>query len=531
MRPTHAGQTKAALFGVLCFSRSSIHLDFNSPTLPFALTTYCFILMSTIPDFATKLKEINVLGAVSVERVSKFGIDGIKGFIVYVLLGPTGSGKSSFIEAVASNPSLGLSSDKLEGFTQTVSIYRIINAVRPSGSPIYLVDVPSFADSKISVMNIVSMLKDMLQTNKDLYGFRILYHTPINNPRLPGSQRQVLRTFEALTGPRSAERVTVISTMWDSIWNENTRRRAEGNFSQLRKEIWKDYIARGAKIVKFHNTQESALTILDDAWGYSWGGHDFNIQNSINVSLRESPFASHIYNDLQTRIHNLEMQQANIQSELQMATEQSDEKLRAVLIAQLAEVQILFTKFKEELHELGTPPDHVVTLEPAPTNDPADPLPAPSPTPGSTRSTLEAVTPSPEPLASSPTFVTPAVLEPITSTPDNKDDLQIWIQKLQTQQASIQSDLQMARVQQDEKLRAILIAQLEEAQVLFAKFKKELHEFGSLPVPNPPITLEPAVPQVHNPALLVPRLGGIITKATNRAKGWGNKLSKHKGSD
>ncbi|KAF9039767.1 hypothetical protein BJ165DRAFT_337162 [Panaeolus papilionaceus] len=360
-----------------CSVRSSIHLDFNSSTLPFALTTYCFILMSTIPDFATKLKKIKVLGAVSVERVSKFGIDGINGFIVFVLLGPTGSGKSSFIEAVASDPSLGLSSNKLEGFTQSVSIYQIINAVTPSGYPIYLVDVPGFADSKISAMSIVSMLKRMIQTNLNLYYFHILYHTPINNPRLPGSQRQVLQTFEALTGPKAARNITVVSTMWDSIWNENTRRRAEGNFSQLRNEIWKDYIAQGADIVKFHNTQESALTILDDAYDRSWG-NTFNIQNSIDVPLRLAPFASHIYNDLQTRIHDLQMQQASIQSELQMATEQSDEKLRAVLIAQLAEVQILFTKFEEELHEFGPPPNPPATLKPAslpPTNDPAAPTP------------------------------------------------------------------------------------------------------------------------------------------------------------
>ncbi|KAF9039806.1 hypothetical protein BJ165DRAFT_340129 [Panaeolus papilionaceus] len=274
--------------------------------------------MSTIPSFATKLKEINVLGAVSVERVPNFGTDFCH---VFVLLGPTGSGKSSFIEAVASNPSLGLSSDKLEGFTQSVSIYHIINAVTPLGYPIYLVDVPGFADSKISVMSIVSMLKDMLQTNPPLnmlHMLNILYHTPINNPRLPGSQRQVLRTFEALTGTQAARHITVVSTMWDLIWNENIRTRAEGNFSQLREEIWKDYIAQGAKIVKFHNTQESALTILDNAYGQGCIWYAFNIQTSLNSPLYQTAFASHLYDDLQTRISNLQIQQANIQSELQM---------------------------------------------------------------------------------------------------------------------------------------------------------------------------------------------------------------------
>ncbi|KAF9034868.1 hypothetical protein BJ165DRAFT_1533894 [Panaeolus papilionaceus] len=332
--------------------------------------------MSTIPDFATKLEYIKVLGAVSVERVSKFDSEALS-HLVFVLLGPTGSGKSSFIEAVTSNPSLGLSSDKLEGFTQCVSIYRTINAVA-YGAPIYLVDVPGFADSKISAMSIVSMLKDMLQTNPGLIRFRILYHTPINNPRLPGSQRRVLRTFEALTGPESARNVIVVSTMWDSIWTENGRRRAEGNFTQLWEEIWKDYIAHGAKIVKFHNTPESALTILDDAFHRGTVITKFSVQQSIHRPIRESPFASHIYDDLQTRIQDLQMQQANIQLELQMATEPPDEKLEAILIVQLEEVQMLCTKFEEELHKFGPPPDPPVTLEPAPPiSDPAALTPRP----------------------------------------------------------------------------------------------------------------------------------------------------------
>ncbi|KAF9034866.1 hypothetical protein BJ165DRAFT_1533892 [Panaeolus papilionaceus] len=334
--------------------------------------------MSTIPDFATKLKYIKVLGAVSVERVSELGsIDGGNGYFVVVLLGPTGSGKSSFIEAVASNPSLGLSSNKLEGFTTSVSIYRVINAVVYSSTPIYLVDVPGFADSKISVMSIVSMLKDMMQTTPYLDVFHILYHTPINNPRLPGSQRRVLRTFEALAGPDSARNITVVSTMWDSIWNENVRRRAEGNFCQLRDEIWKNYISQGADIVKFHNTQGSALTILEGSLERGWV-FEFSIQKSIDLPLRETPFASHIYNDLQTRMHDLQMQQASIQSELQMTTERSDKKLRAILSAQLEEVQMLFAKFEEELQELESPAGLPVTLEPVlSTNKPAAATPHP----------------------------------------------------------------------------------------------------------------------------------------------------------
>ncbi|KAF9041684.1 hypothetical protein BJ165DRAFT_301688 [Panaeolus papilionaceus] len=321
--------------------------------------------MSSIPQLATKPKIIAIAGPVSVEKVPNFDPPNRSygGLVVYVLLGPTGSGKSTFIESVAPNTSLCLSSNKLEGFTQSLTIYRMVNAQctdTMGQHPIYLVDVPGFADSKISSLSIVSMLRKMIQKDDHLANFFILFFIPIHNPRLSGSQRRVLRTFESLTGPGSAGRITIVSTMWDLIWSESASIRAESNFTQLRDEIWKAYIDRGSKIVKFHNTQESALTILDDALEHEIADA-YPLQNSVSQPLRQTPFASDIYDDLQTRIQDLQLKQTNIQSELQEATERSDGPLKAALIPQLEEVQMLLAKFKQELHDFESGVDILPT--------------------------------------------------------------------------------------------------------------------------------------------------------------------------
>ncbi|KAF9032249.1 hypothetical protein BJ165DRAFT_1517941 [Panaeolus papilionaceus] len=305
-----------------------------------------------------KFNHLTFSGAVSVEQVEK--IIESKGYILYVLLGPTGSGKSSFIEAVASDTSLCLSSSSLEGFTQSINIYRILNVVKNQRLPIYLVDVPGFADNRISTISIVSMLKELIQTTR-VYTFRILYLVPINNPRLPGSQRRLLQTLGALTGIDSAELITIVSTMWDSIWGENAKTRAESNFNQLRNEIWKDYIDNGSRIVRFENTQESALTILDETVNVQQYG-DFHLRKSIALPLRETSFASNIYDNLHIRIQNLEIQQANIQSELQVAMERSEEELVAVLLPRLEEVQALLAEFEQELQDFGSAPDLPLTV-------------------------------------------------------------------------------------------------------------------------------------------------------------------------
>ncbi|KAF9037203.1 P-loop containing nucleoside triphosphate hydrolase protein [Panaeolus papilionaceus] len=185
---------------------------------------------------------ISVIGTVSVELIDR--LEEVRGKVdpsdVTLILGPTGAGKSTFIEALDSNKSLKISSNQLEGFTQSISLYRLDNMRRKdSGRSIYLLDVPGFADTKISEMKIVSMLKDWMKEVVLDNIYRVLYFTPVNNPRLPGSHRQVLRTFQALTGVETGKSIAIITTMWDCVWSETGRKRAESNFNQLQDEIWK----------------------------------------------------------------------------------------------------------------------------------------------------------------------------------------------------------------------------------------------------------------------------------------------------
>ncbi|KAF9037268.1 hypothetical protein BJ165DRAFT_1375564, partial [Panaeolus papilionaceus] len=180
-------------------------------------------------------------------------------------MGPTGAGKSSFIEALGLKGSTKISSNGLDGCTQAVSTYKLIHVTDSDGDPIYLVDSPGFADTKISEMAIVSMLQKWMNENGIIF-HHILYLTPISSTRLPGTQRQVLKTFNALTGVKAADNVTIVTTMWDNIWGEHATKRAEDNYQQLQNDIWKDFIDEGAQMTQFHNTRKSALSILDQVF-------------------------------------------------------------------------------------------------------------------------------------------------------------------------------------------------------------------------------------------------------------------------
>ncbi|KAF9035770.1 hypothetical protein BJ165DRAFT_1533252 [Panaeolus papilionaceus] len=300
---------------------------------------------------------LNISGPISVTPVVPGTLP--RGSVV-LILGPTGAGKSTFIEALSPDSSLQISSNQLEGFTQSIGTYRIENVkdVTDDGStqPIYLVGVPGFADTKISETSIVSMLRDWMKVSPTGYLGQILYLTPIQSARMPGSHRQVLRTVQAMTGQRSAANITIVTTMWDRLWSETSKMRAESNFNELRDVIWKDFMDEGGQIVKFYNTQDSVLSILNTllpAFSYQ----QFVLEEDSDEKLKDTPFGKDLQENLRSRIRNIDIERANLQDDLKSPSTQSNETLKSTLATQLEEVERLLTKFTKELHDNFGPDD------------------------------------------------------------------------------------------------------------------------------------------------------------------------------
>lgn len=64
--------------------------------------------------------------------------------------------------------------------------------------------------------------------------------TPINETRLPGTKRRTIEMLKALLAPSNELRTIIfVTTMWDTLHNEQTRLRGESNFVQLKDEILK----------------------------------------------------------------------------------------------------------------------------------------------------------------------------------------------------------------------------------------------------------------------------------------------------
>ncbi|KAF9049136.1 P-loop containing nucleoside triphosphate hydrolase protein [Panaeolus papilionaceus] len=185
-----------------------------------------------------KLGRLELTGDVSIKPVTNLVPDAS---YRYLIIGPTGAGKSSFIESLAAeSQSLSISKDQLAGYTQQVTAYQLMNA-QIFGDPVFLIDTPGFSDTKISEIESINMIRTWLNDNSLTFLDHILYLTPINGTRLAGSRRRTIALVrEFLRNPlENNGSISFVTTMWDALHSERVQRRAEANFEQLKNDILK----------------------------------------------------------------------------------------------------------------------------------------------------------------------------------------------------------------------------------------------------------------------------------------------------
>ncbi|KAF9032556.1 hypothetical protein BJ165DRAFT_1534973 [Panaeolus papilionaceus] len=297
-----------------------------------------------------KLEYLSITGDISVELVTA-RIPRDTDPIIYLIMGPTGAGKSAFIEAFAGkSQKLSISKDQLAGYTQTVTAYQLVNVMYTGRSTlrlVYLVDTPGFSDSKISEIEVVNMVKKWSEDNSIHYYTSILYFTPITEIRLPGSRRRTFKMLKKLLEDSTGHcSLIVTTTMWDTVHNEQTRNRAESNFAQLRDETLKEFVrSPSTDVIKFMNTRNSALHAIDHLPAFS------------NVFLPyETSTSPHLYQDLHDRIQGALQEKQIIELDLAQTNARTNTDLRAILEGNQRENYVTLTKFINQFINFGKLP-------------------------------------------------------------------------------------------------------------------------------------------------------------------------------
>ncbi|KAF9031613.1 hypothetical protein BJ165DRAFT_1411120 [Panaeolus papilionaceus] len=289
---------------------------------------------------------------------------------VTLLLGLTGVGKSNFLECLHGDHSLAIAGDSLESVTQDVVCYELLN-VSCGGfrHPIYFVDCPGFADNHLSELQVVKKLQTWLSAQDGNPNIdTLLYFHRITDKRVSGSQRRALSLIKSMVGtPGGYLWVGAVTTMWDTLWKEDQLRCANERFRELKDEHLKATFGPDAeKAFQFHNTQESALRILDDAMlmrkkkftkSLILGSlRDPPFKSFSGSKLRKSPFALQLYQLLVDRIAAVQQQLRNLNDDIGNEPAHSNQELLEHLTHTKAEAEANLATLQRELVEFGEPP-------------------------------------------------------------------------------------------------------------------------------------------------------------------------------
>ncbi|OBT73212.1 hypothetical protein VF21_08693 [Pseudogymnoascus sp. 05NY08] len=162
--------------------------------------------------------------------------------IVIAVFGKTGTGKTSFINAVT-----GRDLKVGHGLTSCTEDVLAVSC-RIENENVILVDTPGFSDTHLSdteiLRRIAGWMKDSYDDGFLLSG--IIYLHNINDVRMDGPSLKNLRMMQKLCGANSLENVVLATTMWEKV----EMRQGMERELELQKNFWKDMINEGSTVAR-----------------------------------------------------------------------------------------------------------------------------------------------------------------------------------------------------------------------------------------------------------------------------------------
>ncbi|KAF9037453.1 hypothetical protein BJ165DRAFT_556348 [Panaeolus papilionaceus] len=276
-------------------------------------------------------------------------------------MGPTGSGKSAFIEALSPAQDLRISKNTLESVTQHVNCYRVDNLRHKYGYTFILMDTPGFLDSKISESHITMMVKEKLDDLRKSAGrvfVFVLYFHPITDIRMSGSKRNAIKLLRAFAESFEARTVNVVTSMWNFPSTPKQLTEANQRFSDLKAEMFLRSETLGIDVTKFEFSQASALSVIDQSWT-GWV-HDGEVPHCVDAN-----YLSLSSKNLLERITNAQQQLINVAQAKKTASETQlegrDRSLLDILHADEKATSAALQSFLEDLIKIG--PSGLIDLQ------------------------------------------------------------------------------------------------------------------------------------------------------------------------
>ncbi|KAG6820492.1 hypothetical protein H0H93_016299, partial [Arthromyces matolae] len=178
--------------------------------------------------------------------------------IVIPVMGPTGAGKSTFINYVAGQMVTKVGHNLK---SETAQLQHVI-LPHPTDKTrrVIIVDTPGFDDTYVADSEILRRIAVWLarsySANMTLAG--VIYLHEISQTRMLGTARKNLDMFYKLIGQDATKNVVLATTKWSDIPEDVGGRRED----QLRDRHWTYLLKLGADLKRFRDTRESGWDII-----------------------------------------------------------------------------------------------------------------------------------------------------------------------------------------------------------------------------------------------------------------------------
>ncbi|KAF3105103.1 hypothetical protein TWF594_005690 [Orbilia oligospora] len=169
---------------------------------------------------------------------------------IILLIGQTGTGKTSFIYNATGNPNAKIG-EELESETSEISQYDLF----VDGHRVVLVDTPGFDDTEIPDADIFRNLAEWLaksyKQGKLIAG--IIYFQRITDNRLSKNAKRNIFTFKDICGEGFMENVMLLSTLWARDGAEREKQARREDKYRENGDYWKSMLDQGAKTDRYRH--------------------------------------------------------------------------------------------------------------------------------------------------------------------------------------------------------------------------------------------------------------------------------------
>lgn len=179
--------------------------------------------------------------------------------LVIPIMGATGAGKSSFVNALSEKVVAKVGHD-LQSETSQLQHFVISHRDFPTNRRVIVVDTPGFDDTNEDDREILRRIAVWLARS---YSARmklagVIYLHEITQTRMLGTARKNLDMFQKLCGDQATKNTVLVTTKWSNINKEVGMKREE----QLKDEHWKQMFAKGSRMARLNPPEEDAFKIV-----------------------------------------------------------------------------------------------------------------------------------------------------------------------------------------------------------------------------------------------------------------------------